>query len=538
MITLLSNVTVNSLALTFQKLAGEEAHVPAGYDQWAQQLISGECTADNPAAVFLILHGPELLRGFSLTSDWERLSSQLDQWLGMIAAFHGAHRDTALFVSTLDLPAVQPAPLTAARLEGRAAQKWREGLEKAGVPVLDLAGLAADAGRQSFYSAKMWYLGSMPFSMTGEKLLAREMQRCLNALRGKKKKCLVLDLDNTLWGGVIGEDGMEGIELGPVKEGARYQDFQRGIALLQKQGVLLAVVSKNNPEDALQAIREHPGMVLREKDFVSIRANWLPKPKNIADLASDLNIGLDSMVFLDDNPVERETVKMVLPQVSVPDFPQDTAELPRFIVQVWRDYFLSLRLTKEDLAKTEQYRVEGERLKTRQNYATMDEYLKSLEMKLTFRAVGPGDVARAAQMTQKTNQFNLTTKRFTEGDISRMMDDPARRMWIGELNDRFGSYGKIILAMAEIRGDRAVIDEFLMSCRVMGRGVESAFLSCIESDLMQAGVTSAEGLYIPSAKNSPARNFWASQGYAADGEGSFTAALPAARPAPPIQILR
>ena len=279
-------------------------------------------------------------------------------------------------------------------------------------------------------------------------------------------------------------------------------------------------------------------MVLREKDFVSIRANWLPKPKNIADLASDLNIGLDSMVFLDDNPVKRETVKMVLPQVSVPDFPQDTAELPRFIVQVWRDYFLSLRLTKEDLAKTEQYRVEGERLKTRQNYATMDEYLKSLEMKLTFRAVGPGDVARAAQMTQKTNQFNLTTKRFTEGDISRRMDDPARRMWIGELNDRFGSYGKIILAMAEIRGDRAVIDEFLMSCRVMGRGVESAFLSCIESDLMQAGVTSAEGLYIPSAKNSPARNFWASQGYAADGEGSFTAALPAARPAPPIQILR
>lgn len=513
MITILSNITMGGpfFKRTLRQLSGSDIHIPDGYNTWVQQLLSPTETLLNSQAVFLILDGEALLGG--TISEGEDTIARLQSHLELIGQFFTAHPDVPLFVSSLDIPQRTISPLVGKRNEIRAMAFWREKLEDMGLPVCELAEIAANMGRDHFYSAKMWYYGSIPFSMTGEKALAAECFRCWNALRGERKKCLVLDLDNTLWGGVIGEDGLGGIQLGPTKEGAIYQNFQRRILELKQQGVLLAVVSKNNIDDALSAIRQHPDMLLREEDFVAIKANWDPKPVNIEHLGTELNLGLDSFVFIDDNPVEREAVKIVLPAVTVPDFPTDPVQLESFMRSVARDFFPILRLTQEDLKKSEQYRVERLREEEKQKFTTLDEYLDSLDMRLSIREVGEEDIPRAAQLTQKTNQFNLTTKRYTESDIRSMSLSSEWHAWMGELEDRFGKYGKVILCLAQIEGERARLDTFLMSCRVMGRGVESAFLEHVEQALARVGVTKVEAEYRITPKNSMVAEFWPQYGY-------------------------
>jgi len=513
MITVLSNITMAGpfFKKTLRQLSGSDIHIPDGYNTWVQQLLSPTEALLNSQAVFLILDGEELLG--ETISEGEDTIARLQSHLELMGQFVTAHPDVPLFVSSLDIPQRTISPLVGKRNEVRAMAFWRERLENMGLPVCELAEIAANMGRDHFYSAKMWYYGSIPFSMAGEKALAAECFRCWNALRGERKKCLVLDLDNTLWGGVIGEDGLGGIQLGPTKEGAIYQNFQRRILELKQQGVLLAVVSKNNIDDALSAIRQHPDMLLREEDFVAIKANWDPKPVNIEYLGTELNLGLDSFVFIDDNPVEREAVKIVLPAVTVPDFPTDPVQLESFMRSVARDFFPTLRLTQEDLKKSEQYRVERLREEEKQKFTNLDEYLDSLDMRLSIREVGEEDIPRAAQLTQKTNQFNLTTRRYTEADMRSMSLSPEWHLWMGELEDRFGKYGKVILCLAQIEGERAMLDTFLMSCRVMGRGVESAFLEHVEQALARVGVTKVEAEYRITPKNSMVAEFWPQYGY-------------------------
>lgn len=514
MITVLSNVTISGpwFSKTLQSLSGKEINIPAGYNTWAQELINPDETLLKSDALFLILDGSELL-GRTSPRDKDYVEA-LYPHLSLLEQFVTLHHDIPFFVSTLDIPQRQLFPLVGRRSEIRAMAFWREQLEKLGLPICELAEIAADIGRSQFYSSKMWYLGSIPFSMTGEKALAKECFRCWNAFQGKRKKCLVLDLDNTLWGGVIGEDGIGGITLGPTKEGAIYQDFQRIILQLKQQGVLLAVVSKNNREDALKGITQHPDMILREEDFISIKANWDPKPANIAALAQELNIGLDSFVFIDDNPVERESVKMVLPAVTVPEFPSNPFLLESFIQSVAQECFTALRLTSEDIKKSEQYRTEQLRAEEKQKFSNINDYLSSLDMKLKIYEIEETDIARAAQLTQKTNQFNLTTHRYTETDIHAMSNREDWKLWMGELEDRFGKYGKIILCFVKTNGETGYIDTFLMSCRVMGRGVETAFLHFIEQNLAEIGIKKIKAKFIATQKNSVVKNFWKEHEYA------------------------
>ena len=254
-------------------------------------------------------------------------------------------------------------------------------------------------------------------------------------------------------------------------------------------------------------------MVLRKNDFVAIKANWEPKPVNIEALSKELNLGLDSFVFIDDNPVEREAVKIALPQVIVPEFPKDTAALEKFAIEIGRKYFPTLKLTTEDAKKTEQYQMEHQRSELKKSALSLEEYLKSLEMKLTIREIEENDITRAAQLTQKTNQFNLTVRRYTESDIRKMKNSPDHIIWIGELEDKFGSYGKVILAIVKLEEKKAVIDTFLMSCRVMGRNVERDFLAYIEEELTRNGIKEIVGEYVPTQKNSVVNSFWKNRGY-------------------------
>lgn len=507
MLALLSNITIESLSDSVSRAVGEEVYTSPGYNTWTQALLSADFGGAKADAVFVVLDGYQLL-GDIFPTKWEEARQILDGYLSVISAFAASHKDVPIFVSSLDLPKKKILPYVSVRIEQRAMSYWLERLEENQIPVIDIAELAANIGRDKFYSPRMWYLGSIPYSMSGEKAIAEEILNACNALKGRRAKCIILDLDNTLWGGVIGEDGIGGIELAASKEGARFRDFQKRLKDLKEEGAILAVVSKNNLEDALDGINNHPDMLLREKDFVAIKANWNPKPVNIEALAKELNLGLDSFVFIDDNPVEREAVRIALPQVIVPEFPKDSANLEKFIIDIGRKYFSTLRLTKEDTKKTEQYQIEQRRSELKKSAPSLDEYLKSLEMKLTIREIEENDIARAAQLTQKTNQFNLTARRYTESDIRRMKESPEYRIWIGELEDKFGSYGKVILAIVKIDGDKAVIDTFLMSCRVMGRNVEMDFLTYIEKELGRAGTKEIVGEYIPTPRNVVVKDFY------------------------------
>jgi FkbH-like protein len=513
MFALLSNVTVESLKDSTYSKVNEEIYTSSGYNTWMQELITAQFSGSKPEAVFLVLYGRELVADASFY-DWEDVKLTLDQYLGTIKTFTEGHKDIPLFVSSLDIQHFKILTFTSARLEHKIETYWRSGLEEIGVPILEIAEIARDMGRVKFYSKRMWYLGSIPFSMSGENAIVEEISRAWNALKGNRKKCLVLDLDNTLWGGVIGEDGLQGIELSATKEGSRFRDFQKRIKDLKDQGVLLTIVSKNNEEDAIETIREHPDMVLREDDFVIIKSNWEPKQVNILNIAQELNIGLDSLVFIDDNPIEREAVKSALPEVNVPDFPKDTSMLESFAIEISRRYFPILKLTDEDLNKTNQYKVEQKRNEIKQKSISIEEYLESLEMKKTFRQIDETDVTRAAQLTQKTNQFNLTTRRYTESDIWNMMKSKDYQVWISELEDKFGSYGKVILAIVKFEENTAIIDTFLMSCRVMGRNIEKDFLSEIEKEMTLKGKSKIIAAYIPTSKNSVVKDFWPQNGYA------------------------
>jgi FkbH-like protein len=391
--------------------------------------------------------------------------------------------------------------------------------------------MASNIGRKTFYNERIWYMGSMPFSKTGEELLAAEMSRIYKAIRGPRKKCLALDLDNTLWGGAVGELGVEGIHLDMTGSGSRFRDFQRRVLDLKESGVLLAVISKNNIDDAMDCIRDHPAMVLREKDFAAIRANWEPKPDNLVSIADELNIGTDSFVFVDDNPIERETMRLSLPEVAVPDFPEDSSQLEKFMIDAAREYFLQIRTTEEDSGKTEQYRAEAGRREYKRAFHGVQEYLFSLNMVLSAERLSKRDIPRASQLTQKTNQFNLTTRRYSEAEMASALDDSGLRVYIGGLSDRFGDYGKVVLCMARVSGESASIENFLMSCRVMDRGVERAFLRFVENDLNSSGVARVNSEYVPTPKNGMVRGFWEDMGYKAiegteSGGARYMAELP------------
>ena len=513
MIALLSNITIETLSIEVSKITGEEVYTAPGYNTWVQEIIGAEFVEQKPSAVFIILDGLQLL-GDTLPSNIDEARTIIAGYFEPIKLFVQHHPEIPTFVSSLDIPQNKISPLVSSRIEYKVESYWRSELEEERIPIIELAEIARNIGRSKFYSPRMWYLGSIPFSMAGGKAIAQEIGRAFNALKGIRKKCLVLDLDNTLWGGVIGEDGVNGIELSALKEGARFRDFQKGIKDLKNEGVILAIVSKNNKEDVHDAIRKHPDMILRESDFVAILANWDPKPLNIEKLAVELNIGLDSFVFIDDNPVERETVKILLPDVTVPEFPKDTSTLWQFISDISTKYFPLLKLTGEDIKKTDQYRTEYKRAELKKTSSSLEDYLESLNMKLTVREIKEDDIARSAQLTQKTNQFNLTARRYTEGDIRRMSDSKEYKIWIGELEDRFGSYGKVILAIAKLEGSgTANIDTFLMSCRVMGRNVEKNFLDFVESSLAAEGISKIIGKYIDTQKNTVVKDFWTKMGY-------------------------
>lgn len=346
----------------------------------------------------------------------------------------------------------------------------------------------------------------------------------------QRKKCLVLDLDNTLWGGVLGEDGVDGIKLGGDYPGNAFQLWQRALLQLSRNGVILAVCSKNNETDVQEAWDMNPSMVLKREHFSALAINWDDKATNLQRLADELNIGLDSMVFIDDNPAERELVSQLLPQVEVPDFPEKPYMLMPFFKQLVERYFRIYAITDEDRAKAEQYRANALRNSEQSRFADLDTYLYSLEICIDIRRADEHNIPRIAQMTQKTNQFNLTTRRYTEDDVRQFVKD-GWPVYCMSVSDRFGDSGITGTVFIEPLADDAVrIDSLLLSCRILGKGIEEAFLKTVLNLLRLDGIRRVDADYIPTAKNGQTADFYDRMGMTcvatgADGAKHYQLAL-------------
>ena len=390
-----------------------------------------------------------------------------------------------------------------------------------GFYIHDLHYLAAQIGLSRFHDRSQYHAYKFAVNYDVVPEAAVSLSHLIGAILGRTKKCLVLDLDNTLWGGVIGDDGVENIQLGhetPVAEA--YTEFQQYVLALKQRGIILAVCSKND-EDTAKAGFSHPDSVLSVDDFVSFHANWEPKDANIRAIAKEINIGLDSLVFIDDNPAEREIVLQSLPEVSVPEV--DAEDVFSFIRAIEDNgYFESAALSADDFQRNEAYKANKEREQLESSAASYDEYLQSLVMQAEIAPFAPIYFDRIAQLTGKTNQFNLTTRRYTRADIEHMAGGGQYITLYGRLSDRFGDNGLIAVTIAEQKGRELHILLWLMSCRVLMRGMEQVMLDALVAEALARGVKDIYGYYHPTKKNQMVAKLYGELGFeqiseAADG---------------------
>jgi FkbH-like protein len=380
--------------------------------------------------------------------------------------------------------------------------------------LLDTASIAETVGLANWSDPTLWNIAKAQFADAYAPLWADHVARIAAAMRGKSRRALVLDLDNTLWGGVIGDDGLEGILIGQGDAtGEAHLEVQRMALALRDRGVVLAVSSKNTDEVARRPFLEHPDMLLKLDHIAMFQANWNDKASNIAAIASELALGLESFVFLDDNPAERALVRRTLPEVAVPELPEDPALYARTLSAA--GYFELIAFSAEDATRAEMYQMNARRAALREGVADMAAYLASLDMEITFSPFnGPGR-ARIAQLINKSNQFNLTTRRYSEADVAAMSEDPTTFTLQVRLTDTFGDNGMISVVICRESGEHAwEIDTWLMSCRVLGRGVERMVLREILTHAKAAGVERVLGRYIPTAKNGMVAGHYEGLGFA------------------------
>lgn len=388
---------------------------------------------------------------------------------------------------------------------------------------LDLDEVLRQIGRANFFDNRLWYSARFPFTSEAAREIARRVVALGAVMRFPKAKVIVLDADNTLWGGIIGEDGIDGIALGPEYPGNVFVDFQRRLLDFQHRGFVLALCSKNNPTDLDLVLKTHPHQLLREEHFAARRVNWLSKPDNLMSLAEELNLGLDSFIFVDDSDHECAAVRQQLPQVEVVQTPARHVDLPGCLEQIARLEILSL--TAEDMVRTEMYAQERRRESNRRvqsDRLDMGDYLVSLEMKMEVSFNRMEHLARLSQMTLKTNQFNLTTRRYNEYQMREFLSSSNWLVADFSLADIFGQSGIVGLAIVHrLDEGKAEIETLLMSCRVIGRNAECAFLHCLLRYLVERGVREVVADFIPTAKNDPVKTFLPDQGFEKHPDGRY-----------------
>lgn len=464
---------------------------------------------------------PELwLDGARLTSEQadailQRVTTQFRQWISAFRSrsaasviVHGLEQPLAAASGILDRLSTHGQTAAIARLNDAIATLTRE---FRGVYFLDYDALVASHGRTSWHDERRWLTVRLPIAGSHLIDLVREWLRFIHPLTGKVAKALVVDLDNTLWGGIVGEDGFNGIRIGAEYPGAAFQQFQRALLDLNHRGIILAICSKNNPDDALEVIDRHPGMLVRREHFSAMRINWKDKAENLRELAAELNIGVDALAFVDDNPVERDLVRRRVPEVAVIDLPADPLRYASTLRAC--PLFERLALSHEDRQRADLYAAQQERADLERTVASREDFLRSLEQEAEVAPVTAATLARVAQLTQKTNQFNLTTRRYSEAEVDGMARRSGWTVQSIAVRDRYGDNGLVGVAITADADQVCEVDTFLLSCRVIARTVETAFLSVISEQARARGCRALRGVYIPTRKNAPCKDFYVSHGF-------------------------
>jgi FkbH-like protein len=380
--------------------------------------------------------------------------------------------------------------------------------EHAGVHVFDYDAAIARFGRLRWYDDAKWLSIRLPLRADALSHLAAEYMRILLPLTGRICKALVMDLDNTLWGGVVGEDGPKAMKLGDDYPGNAFLEFQRAALELHRRGIILALCSKNNPDDALEMLNGHPAMLLRPHHFAAQRINWNSKAENLREIAAELNIDPSALAFVDDDARERGEVRALAPEVYVIDLPTDPAGYAAALRET--PVFERLATSAEDKVRTSHYQAEQKRAALKTNTLSLEDYYRSLDIRVSIDTVRAETLSRVAQLTQKTNQFNVTTKRYSEPTIAELAAREGWKVYTLAASDRLGDYGLVGVAICSQAGEVFEIDSFMLSCRAMGRTIENAFLAHIAADCVQRGARLLQAWFAPTAKNAPAKDFYPS----------------------------
>lgn len=528
-----ADFTVGSLTALLEQDAGDPRLkvTEAPYNQVEPALRLLAETGSHVSDVVFVWTRPEaviasfaaLLRGDAV--DISRVLGEVDAFCDVVAG--AGARCQSLFISTWTLPShVRGLGLADLKLPGqgvwaaltRMNARFVERLsETRNVYPLNAFRWVQKVGERSF-SSKQWYLGKVPFSNDVFKEAVADLKSGLSALGGRSRKLLMVDLDNTMWGGIVGDAGWEGITLGGHHAvGEAFVDFQRALKGLKQRGILLAIVSKNDESIAMEALRKHPEMVLRPEDFAGWRIDWTDKAQNIVDLVKELNLGLQSAVFVDDSPFERGRIREALPEVLVPEWPTNPMLYVKAL-EALRCFDVAL-VTEEDRQRHAMYFAERQRDVSMKKATSAEDWLDTLEMKIRVEPLEPGNISRVVQLLNKTNQMNLKTRRMTPEAFREWCEGEGRFFRAFRVSDRFGDSGLTALLSLERSGSEAEIVDFVVSCRVFKRGVEETMVAKALEQCRRWGVRSLVADYSPTAKNAPCLAFWESSGFERQGDG-------------------
>ncbi len=530
-VAVLGNVTTDVLApyLQYQGMrAGLRVEIAqGGYDTLAQEALAERSELLAAAKVVLVLlngrtAAPDLFLGYA-SLDAERVSATSGALLDRVATIaRGIRRQTpALIVwCGLETP-LEPAfgvtdasmPHGQVQCIARLNSGIRDVLHEIGnAYLLDVDRLVAVRGAADFYDERLWALARVPYAAAGLATLAEAATRFWRALAGRARKCLVLDCDDVLWGGVLGEEGLSRIKLSRTHPGEAYRNIQQVAVNLFHRGVAIALCSKNNEADVWEVFDRHPDMVLRREHIAAHRINWKDKASNLVELARELNIGADSLVFVDDNPFEIEMVRAMLPEVETIHVPAERITSAAETL-ARSGLFDTLSLTEEDKQRGRMFLEAAERRREQAVAADPEAYLASLGVTIVVERAQPVHYARMAQLSQKTNQFNLTTRRYSEGDIRGFAESPDSAALCCTVSDRFGSLGLVGICLLKFSPEETEIDTLLMSCRALGRGAENAMMHAVHSMAKVRGAARLTSLWIPTAKNAPAKDYLPALGF-------------------------
>ena len=537
-VAILSSFTINGLEESlrvklYEKKIDCKTYV-SGYNQFNQEIldVSSKLYKFSPDLTFLILDTQSTLGNlfhepYSVSSSERKkiFDEKFDDLKNLVRSFTNQTK-SKLVVMNFSIPSYSPYGIFETKVvDGlhNSIKKLNENLaneflKNDSVYIFDFNSFVNQYGEKNIFDVKQFLFGDIKVSLDYIPNLADEFTGYIFAVLGLTKRCIVLDLDNTLWGGIVGEDGYDGIKLGAGAQGNSFIEFQKYLLSLHQRGILLAINSKNNPDDALDVITNHPDMILRKEHFACMKINWNDKVSNMIDIAKELNFGLDYLVYFDDDPVNRDFMKSSLPDVLTVELPNDPSQYATILKNMKE--FNVLKITDEDAKRGQMYVQQKNRQEFERSVTNLDEFLKQLKLKVKIKEADKFSIPRISQLTLKTNQFNLTTKRYQEEDIKNFVEDKNIEIGYAQVEDKFGDNGITSVFILNKRNPKEwYLDTFLLSCRIMGREIEKCIMSHIISKAKKDGVTIIKANYLPTKKNKPIEDFLPDCGFQKNEDG-------------------